>query len=241
MVERLKRKFGVEVETETPKIALSETITTKAEAQGRHKKQTGGRGQFGDCWLRLEPQPRGAGYEYVDAIVGGSIPRQWIPVGRQGHSGGHEQGHSGRLSGRGCEGDLLRRKLPHCGLVGYGVPVGGRACVSRRLRRRPIRCLLEPIMEMEIIVPEEFMGDVIGDMNTKRGRVLGMEPIGGGRQSDSRPGAAVRGAALFDRSCGRSREAEGSSPSKFSHYEEMPAHAAQAVIAEAERAKKEED
>lgn len=238
VVERLKRKFGVEVETETPKVAYMETITTKAEAQGRHKKQTGGRGQFGDCWLRLEPQPRGVGYEYVDAIVGGSIPRQWIPSVDKGI---HEALGRGILAGypivdvkATCfDGSFHTVDSSDMAFQLAGV-LGFQAAAAKA---NPV--LLEPVMEMEIVVPEEYMGDVIGDINTKRGKVLGMEPVGGGRQKvrAQAPQSEVLRYSIDLRSIARGR---GKFSSKFSHYEEMQAHAAQQVIAEAERAKKEE-
>jgi elongation factor G len=238
VVERLKRKFGVEVETETPKVAYMETITTKAEAQGRHKKQTGGRGQFGDCWLRLEPQPRGAGYEYVDAIVGGSIPKQWIPSVDKGVT---EALGRGILAGHPVvdvkvtcfDGsfhtvDSSDMAFQLAGVIGFAAAAA---------KAGPV--LLEPVNDMEIVVPEEYMGDVIGDINTKRGKVLGMEPVGGGRQRirAQAPQSEVLRYSIDLRSIARGR---GKFTSKFSHYEEMQAHAAQQVIAEAERAKKEE-
>lgn len=238
VVERLKRKFGVEVETSIPKIPYRETITMKSESQGRHKKQTGGRGQFGDCWVRLEPQERGVGYEYVDAIVGGSIPRQYIPSVDKG----------------------IREALSRGILAGYPVVdikatcydgsfhtvdssdlafqlAGIIAFQAASAKANPV--LLEPIMELEVVVPEEYMGDVIGDLNTKRGRVSGMEPIGGGRQRIKAivPQAEVQRYSIDLRSIARGR---GRFTAKFSHYEEVPAHTAQQVIAEAEKAKKEE-
>lgn len=238
MVERLRRKFGVEVETEIPKIAYRETITGKAEAQGRHKKQTGGRGQFGDCWLRLEAQPRGAGYEYVDAIVGGAIPRQFIPSVDKG----------------------VREAMIGGGLAGYPVVDVKVTCYDgsfhtvdssdiafqlagrmgfRAAMEKAGPVLLEPIMEIEVIVPEEFMGDVIGDLNSKRGRVAGMEPIGGGRQKIKAqvPQGEILRYSIDLRSIARGR---GRFSAKFSHYEEVPAHAAQQIIAEAEKSRKEE-
>jgi len=238
VVERLKRKFGVEVETDTPKIAYRETITGTAEAQGRHKKQTGGRGQFGDCWLRLEPLPRGAGYEYVDAIVGGAIPRQWIPSVDKGVQ---EAIGRGILAGYPVvdvkvtcyDGSFHTVDSSDMAFQLAGV-LGFQAAAAKA---NPV--LLEPLMELEIIVPEEYMGDVIGDINTKRGRVLGMEPMGGGRQviRAQVPQSEVLRYSIDLRSIARGR---GRFSAKFSHYEEMPAHAAQQVIAEAERAKKEE-
>lgn len=238
VVERLKRKFGVEVETDMPKIAYRETITTTAEAQGRHKKQTGGRGQFGDCWLRIEPLPRGAGYEYIDAIVGGAIPRQWIPSVDKGVQ---EAMSRGILAGY----PVVDVKVTCYDGSFHTVDssdmafqlAGALAFQAAAAKANPV--LLEPIMEMEIIVPEEFMGDVIGDINTKRGRVLGMEPMGGGRQKIRAqvPQAEVLRYSIDLRSIARGR---GRFSAKFSHYEEMPAHAAQQVIAEAERARKEE-
>jgi len=238
VVERLKRKFGVEVETDVPKIAYRETITTTAEAQGRHKKQTGGRGQFGDCWLRIEPLPRGAGYEYVDAIVGGAIPRQWIPSVDKGVQ---EAMSRGIVAGY----PVVDVKVTCYDGSFHTVDssdmafqlAGALAFQAAAAKANPV--LLEPIMEMEIIVPEEFMGDVIGDINTKRGRVLGMEPMGGGRQKIRAhvPQAEVLRYSIDLRSIARGR---GRFTARFSHYEEMPAHAAQQVIAEAERARKEE-
>lgn len=238
VVERLKRKFGVEVETDIPKIPYRETITASAEAQGRHKKQTGGRGQFGDCHIRLEPLPRGGGYEYVDAIVGGAIPRQFIPSVDKG----------------------IREAMSRGILAGYPVVdvkatcydgsfhsvdssdlafqlAGTLAFQAAAAKANPV--LLEPIMELEITVPEEFMGDVIGDINTKRGRVLGMEPIGGGRQviKVQAPQAEILRYSIDLRSIARGR---GKFTAKFSHYEEVPAHVAQQVIAEAEKARKED-
>ncbi|NLN78086.1 MAG: elongation factor G, partial [Armatimonadetes bacterium] len=238
VVERLKRKFGVEVETETPRVAYKETITSTAEAQGRHKKQTGGRGQFGDCWLRLEPQPRGAGYEYVDAIVGGSIPRQWIPSVDKGVQ---EALGRGILAGNPVvdvkvtcyDGSFHTVDSSDMAFQLAGV-LGFQAAAAKA---NPV--ILEPVNELQITVPEEYMGDVIGDINTKRGRVLGMEPVGGGRQqiNAQAPQSEVMRYSIDLRSIARGR---GKFTSKFSHYEEMPAHAAQQVIAEAEKARKEE-
>ncbi len=238
VVERLKRKFGVEVETEVPKIAYRETVTRTAEAQGRHKKQTGGRGQFGDCWIRLEPQPRGAGYEYVDAIVGGSIPRQFIPSVdkgiREAIATGIQAGYpvvdvkATCYDGSFHTVDSSDMAFQLAGRLGF------RAAAEKA---GPV--LLEPIMELEIVVPEEFMGDVIGDLNAKRGRVAGMEPIGGGRQRIKAqvPQSEVLRYSIDLRSIARGR---GKFSAGFSHYEEVPAHAAQQVIADAEKARKEE-
>lgn len=238
VVERLKRKFGVEVETATPKVAYRETITQTAEAQGRHKKQTGGRGQFGDCWLRLEPMERGAGYEYVDAIVGGAIPRQFIPSVDKGI---REAMTSGILAGYpvvDVKATCYDGSFHTVDSSDMAFQLAGRLAF-RAAAEKAGPVLLEPVMEMEIIVPEEFMGDVIGDLNTKRGKVLGMEPIGGGRQviRSLVPQAEVLRYSIDLRSIARGR---GRFSMKFSHYEEVPGHAAQQVIAEAEKARKEE-
>lgn len=237
VVERLKRKFGVEVDIHLPKIAYRETITKTAESQGRHKKQTGGRGQFGDCWVRVEPQPRGAGYEFVDAIVGGSIPRQWIPSVDKGI---REALSNGALTG--CtvvdvkatcyDGsfhtvDSSDMAFQLAGKIGFRL-----ACE----KAGPV--LLEPVMEMEVIVPEEYMGDVIGDLNGKRGKVAGMEPVGGGRQciKATAPQSEVQRYCIDLRSMARGR---GKFSSKFSHYEEAPAHVAQQVAAETKKVEEE--
>jgi elongation factor G len=238
VVERLKRKFGVEVETAMPKVAYQETITASAEGQGRHKKQTGGRGQFGDCWLRIEPLPRGTGYEYVDKIVGGSIPKQWIPSVDKGVQEAMSRGIVAGYpvvdvkvtcyDGSFHTVDSSDMAFQLAGVLAFQAAAAKAGAV-----------LLEPVMDLEIVVPEEYMGDVIGDINTKRGKVLGIEPMGGGRQKirAQAPQSEVLRYSIDLRSIARGR---GRFTAKFSHYEEMPAHAAQQVIAEAQRARKEE-
>lgn len=238
MVERLKRKFGVEVETETPRIAYRETITATAEAQGRHKKQTGGRGQFGDCWIRLEPQPRGAGYEYVDAIVGGAIPRQFIPSVDKGIREAMSAGILGGYPVVDVKATCYDGSFHTVDSSDIAFQLAGRLAF-RAAAEKAGSVLLEPIMDIEVIVPEEFMGDVIGDLNSRRGRVGGMEPLDGGRQKIKAqvPQAEILRYSIDLRSIARGR---GRFSAKFSHYEEVPAHVAQQVIAEAAKARKEE-
>ncbi len=238
MVERLRRKFGVEVETETPKVPYRETITTTAEAQGRHKKQTGGRGQFGDCWIRLEPLPRGSGYEFVDQIVGGAIPRQFIPSVDKGIRDAMSQGILAGYPVVDVRAVCYDGSYHTVDSSDLAFQLAGRLAF-RAAAEKANPVLLEPIYEMEIIVPEEFMGDVIGDLNSKRGRVLGMEPLGGGRQKIKAhvPQAEIQRYSIDLRSIARGR---GKFSARFSHYEEVPPNVAQTIIAEAERARKEE-
>ncbi len=238
VVERLKRKFGVEVETETPKIAYRETITGTAEAQGRHKKQTGGRGQFGDCWVRLEAQPRGEGYEFVDAIVGGAIPRQWIPSVDKGIKEAMSTGIQAGATVVDIKATVYDGSFHTVDSSDMAFQLAGRLAF-RAAAEKANPVILEPVMEVEVIVPEEFMGDVIGDLNSKRGRVAGMEPIGGGRQRIKAqvPQSEMLRYSIDLRSIARGR---GRFSAKFSHYEEAPHSVAQQIIAEAEKAKKEE-
>lgn len=238
MVERLKRKFGVEVETDIPKIAYRETITATAEAQGRHKKQTGGRGQFGDCWVRLEPQSRGDGYEYVDAIVGGAIPRQFIPSVDKGIREAMASGTLGGYPVVDIKATCFDGSFHTVDSSDIAFQLAGKMAF-RAAAEKASPVLLEPIMDVEVVVPDEFMGDVIGDLNSKRGRVAGMEPMGGGRQKIKAqvPQGEILRYSIDLRSIARGR---GRFSTKFSHYEEVPAHAAQQIIAEAEKARKEE-
>lgn len=238
VVGRLKRKFGVDVDTETPKVAYRETISGMAEAQGRHKKQTGGRGQFGDCWVKLEAQPRGAGYEFVDAIVGGSIPRQWIPSVDKGIKEAMSHGIQAGCTVVDIKATVYDGSFHTVDSSDMAFQLAGKLAFRAAAEKaRPV--ILEPIMDIEVIVPEDFMGDVIGDLNTKRGRVAGMEPIGGGRQRIKAqvPQSEMLRYSIDLRSIARGR---GRFSARFSHYEEMPASSAQAVIAEAAKNIKEE-
>ncbi|MGQ9525628.1 MAG: elongation factor G [Armatimonadota bacterium] len=237
MVEALKRKFGVDVNTRLPKVPYRETITTTARAQGRHKKQTGGRGQYGDCWIKMEPLPRGAGFEFVDAIVGGVIPRQYIPAVEKGLLEAMERGYLAGYptvdirctvdDGSYHPVDSSEQAFKTAAHLAF------QACMAKA---NPV--LLEPILRVEIIVPEEFMGDVIGDLNTKRGRVQGMESAGHGRQLIRAlvPQAEMLRYAIDLRSLTRGR---GTFRTEFATYEEVPAHIAQQIIEQAKKEKEE--
>ena len=236
-VDKLKRKFGVEVTTELPRVPFRETFQTKAEAQGRHKKQTGGRGQFGDCWIRIEPLARGAGLEFIDKVVGGAIPRQYIPAVEKGVREASERGVIAGFptvdfsvtvyDGSFHNVDSSEQAFKMAGMLGFQAAAP---------KCSPV--ILEPVMEVEVIVPEEYMGDVIGDLNSKRGKIQGMEPTGSGKQSIKAtvPEAEMLRYAIDLRSIARGR---GWFRAQRSAYEEVPAHFAQGIIEAAKKAREE--
>jgi elongation factor G len=233
-VEKLKRKFGVDVELKAPKVPYKETIKGSAKAQGRLKKQTGGRGQFGDCWLEVSPLPRGTGFEFVDDIVGGVIPRQFIPAVEKGV---REALHEGVVAGneivdvrvRLYDGshhsvDSSEMAFKIAASMGFKTALGN---------ARPI--LLEPVMVLEIAVPDDCMGDVIGDLNSRRGKVLGVDPKVGSQVIRALvPMAEVLRYSPDLRSMTSGR---GAFTMEFDHYEELPSHLAEKVIKEAEERK----
>ena len=234
VIERLKRKYGAEVELRAPKVPHKETIKGRAEAQGKLKKQTGGRGQFGDAWLKVEPLPRGAGFEFVDDIVGGVVPRQYIPAVEKGV---REALNEGILAGfpivdvkvtlyDGSYHEVDSSEMA----FKIAASMGFKAALAKA---KPV--ILEPIMSMEVVVPDDSMGDVIGDLNSRRGKVLGVDSKPGGQVIRSLvPMSEVLKYSPDLRSMTSGR---GSFTIAFSHYEEMPAHLADRVIKEAEAAK----
>jgi elongation factor G len=238
MLSKLKRKYGVHAELTRPKIAFRETIKAKAEGQGRHKKQTGGRGQFGDCWIRLAPMPRGEGYLFVDQIVGGVIPSKFIPAIDKGIQ---EASVRGILAGAPMvdfrvelfDGsyhsvDSNEMSFKMAGILGF-------KAVAPKCR--PV--LLEPLDEVEITTPDTYMGDVLGDLSGRRGQILGTEVADGG---GTRIRAIVPQAELHLYATQLQSMTHGHAlySRKFRGYEEMPHEAAQKVIAEAAKEKEEE-
>ena len=238
LLGRMKRKYGVECETRTPKVAYRETIKSKAEAQGKHKKQTGGHGQYGDVHVRVAPKPRDEGYEFIDSIVGGVVPRQYIP---------HVD--------RGCQEALLKGVIAGYPVTDLSVElyfgsyhdvdssemafkIAASMAIQKAVKEaRP--CLLEPIMEIAVAVPDEFMGDVTGDLNSRRGRILGMD-VDGGRQCIRAlvPEAEVLRYSTELRSMTGGR---GAYTIEFKHYDEIPEHIAQGIVAEYEKQKASSD
>lgn len=235
IVERIKRKYGVEVEMKTPRVPYKETIKGRTKVQGRYKKQTGGRGQFGDTWLEIEPLQRGSGFEFVDKIVGGAIPKTFIPAVEKGIV---EAMDSGTLAGypvTDLKITLYDGSFHNVDSSEMAFKIAGSLGFKKGVQEcRPT--LLEPIMNMQIVVPEEYMGDIIGDMNSRRGRVLGMDPGVGGRQviNSQVPMAEVLNYAPALRSMTADR---GDFSMEFSHYEEVPGQITEKVISEAATAR----
>jgi len=176
--ERMARKYGVKVTTEQPKIAYRETISGKGEGQGRHKKQSGGRGQFGDCWIRLAPKARGAGYEFVNSIKGGVIPTKFIPSVDRGVQ---EAAAKGVIAGY-----RLVDFSAECYFGSYHAvdssDIAFKLAGSAALRTVVEKCrpvLLEPVLELAVTTPDEYLGDIMGDLTSRRGKVQGMDPASG--------------------------------------------------------------
>jgi len=229
---KLKRKYGVDAELTKPSIAYRETIRATADGQGRHKKQSGGRGQFGDCWVRFLPRPRGAGYEFVNKIVGGSIPSKFIPAVDKGIQ---EAAVRGVLAGYPLvdfqvelyDGsfhtvDSNEMSFKMAGILGF-------KAVAPKCK--PV--LLEPLDELEIVTPDEYLGDVLGDLSARRGHILGTDTTPDGpRVRAVIPQAELH---LYASALQSMTQGRATFTRHFHGYEEVPGETAQKVISEASR------
>lgn len=238
-VEKLKRKFGVEVDLLPPKIPYRETIKGRVEnVEGKHKKQTGGRGQFGVAYINMEPLGRGVGFEFVDAIVGGAIPRQWIPSVEKGIVAAMKRGIRAGYPVVDLRVTLFDGKYHEVDSSDMSFQMAGsKAFKAAAKQAKPT--ILEPIMAVEIVCPDDCMGDVMGDINQRRGRVLGMDTRGKNQVIKANvPMSEMLRYAPDLRSITGGR---GSFTMKFSHYDELPVQLQEKVIAESGRKVEEEE
>jgi len=228
IIDRMKREFNVEANIGAPQVAYRESITRAVEVQGKFVRQSGGRGQYGDCWLRLEPQEPGAGFEFVDAIKGGVIPREYIPaVGK----GAEEASQNGVIAGfpivdvkvtvyDGSYHDVDSNEMAFKIAGSMGFKEGAAKAAP---------ALLEPMMAVEVVVPEEYMGDVIGDLNSRRGKVLGMDSRGGAQVITAHvPLSSMFGYATDLRSATQGR---ATYTMVFDHYDQVPKAISEEIVA----------
>jgi elongation factor G len=229
---RLHQKFGVNITTSVPKVPYRETITKTASAQGRHKKQTGGRGQFGDVFVRFEPLPRGSGFEFVDEIRGGAVPSSYIPAVEKGLREIIEKGVMAGYPTTDFRAALYDGSFHTVDSSEIAFKLAAHLAFKKGIpEASPV--LLEPIMNFTITIPEEFTGDVLGDLNSKRARVQGMDQQRGMAIITAQaPLAEMQRYATDLRSITQGR---GIYTMEFSHYEEVPSHIAQKIIEEAKR------
>ena len=232
VVDKLKHQFGVDVILAPPKVPYLETIKGRTEIRGRYKKQSGGRGQFGDTWIKIEPLPRGGGFEFVDAIVGGAIPRQYIPAVEKGIVEAMQHGILAGYPATDIRITLYDGSYHAVDSSEMAFKVAG----SLGFKEGTPKCqptILEPIMKMEVIVPEECMGDAMGDINSRRGRVLGMDSEAGMQVIRALvPMAEVLKYAptLTSMTGGR-----GTYVMEFDHYEEVPVQLQAKIIEEGKK------
>jgi len=236
VAEKMKRKFALEAELRPPKIPYKETITTSTKAEYKHKKQTGGHGQYGHVFLELTPLPRGSGYQFEETIVGGAIPKNFIPAVEKGVAEALQEGVLAGYPIVDIKVTLYDGSYHPVDSSDISFKIAGSHALRKGVQQaNPV--LLEPIMNVKITVPDEFTGDILGDLNSKRGRVLGMS-----RQGDltvieaQAPMAEMLRYAVDLRSMTQGR---GTYTIEFSHYEEVPPHLAQKIIAEAREGAKE--
>ncbi len=233
---KLQKKFGVQVELNDPKIPYKETIKGTVKVEGKHKKQSGGRGQFGHVWLELTPLSSGAGFEFVDKIFGGAVPRQYIPAVEKGLRETMEEGVLAGYPVVDVRATLYDGSYHSVDSSEMAFKIAASMAFKKGfMDAKPI--LLEPIMQVTVTVPEEYMGDIIGDLNKKRGRIMGMDPENGYQVIKAQvPMSEMFKYAIDLRSITQGR---GEFEMEFDHFEELPAGQAENVIA-ASKAKKEE-
>jgi elongation factor G len=231
--EKIRRKFGVEVKLDPPMIPYKETITISTKAEYKHKKQSGGHGQYGHVFLELEPLPRGGGFEFAKKIVGGAIPHNYIPSVEKGVNEARQEGVLAGYPVVDVRVSLYDGSFHPVDSSDIAFKIAGAQALKKGLSQgQPV--LVEPIMKLTITVPEMYTGDITSDLNTKRGRVLGMNPSNGINVIEAQaPYAELLRYALNLRSLTQGR---GSFVMGFDHYEEVPAHLSQKIIADKKKA-----
>jgi elongation factor G len=230
-LERLKRKYGVEVVQVPLLLPYKETFRQPVKALGRHVKQSGGHGQYAICNIEVEPLPRGAGFEYVDKIYGGAVPNQFIPSVEKGVRKAMEDGLLAGFRVVDIRVTLYDGKYHSVDSSDMAFQIAGGLALKEAAANAEM-ALLEPVLELEVLVPDEYVGDILGDLSSRRGRVVGTDPVGTGRTlvRATVPEAEAVRYAIDLRSMTRGR---GSFARRFSHYEELPPHMAAKVIEEA--------
>ena len=228
IVDRLLREFNVGANVGKPQVAYKETVRKAVEQQGKFIRQTGGRGQYGDVWIKLEPQAPGAGFEFIDAVKGGAIPREYIPAVEKGIKEATENGALAGYPIVDVKVTLFDGSYHDVDSSEIAFKIAG-SMAFKEAARKASPVLLEPIMSVEVVVPEDFMGDVIGDLNSRRGKVLGMDSRPAAQAIDARvPLAQMFGYATDLRSMTQGR---ATYTMQFSHYEPVPANVAEGIIA----------
>jgi elongation factor G len=230
VVEKLRKRYGVEVMLHPPKVPYKETITQRAEVQGRHKKQTGGRGQFGDCKCVFEPLPRGGGFVFEDKIFGGAVPQQFRPAIEKGIV---EAAQSGAIAGYPLvdfKVQLIDGSYHTVDSDEHSFRAAGRKAFRAAMEKvKP--ALLEPIMDVEVVAPQEYSGDIMGDLNSRRGRVQGMETRG--NQQAIKAQVPMSEMLNYQSTLNSITAARGSFHMQFSHYDPVPGQLAHKIVDQA--------
>ncbi len=239
IIKRLKSKYGVDVEMVEPKIPYRETIKGRAnEVEYKHKKQTGGRGQYGHVWVKLEPLPRGGGFQFEDAIVGGVVPGRFVPAVEKGLVEAMAGGVIAGYKVVDVKVTLFDGSYHDVDSDENSFKIAGRMAFKKGFKEaKPI--LLEPIYEIEVTVPEDYMGDVMGDISSRRGKILGMDT--NGSQQVIKALVPLKELHRYSTTLRSMTQGRGLHRQKFDHYEEMPREVAEKIIAEHAKQKVEED
>jgi elongation factor G len=232
IVDRMLREFRVEANVGQPQVAYRETITVPVRAEGRHVRQSGGKGQYGHCIVEFSPQERGKGYEFVDKIVGGSIPREFINPINQGIQEALQTGGQAGYPVVDIKATLLDGSYHDVDSSEMAFKIAGSLALKDGIRRGK-SVILEPIMAVEVTTPDDFMGDVIGDLNSRRGQIQGMEARGGAQVVRANvPLANMFGYVTDLRSATQGRAV---SSMQFDHYAPVPSTLAEEMLAKARR------
>lgn len=241
VVSKLRNRYHVEVELHQPKVPYRETFKNRVEVQGRHKKQTGGRGQFGDCKCVFEPLPRGGGFEFKDKIFGGAIPQQWRPAVEKGIKDAAARGALAGYPMVDFRVELIDGSYHTVDSDDLSFQLAGRKAFKTAIEKaHPV--LLEPIMNVEVVAPQEYSGDIMGDLNSRRGRIQGMDSKGALQVIKAQVPMAEM--LTYPQTLNSITSARGSYHMEFSHYDELPVHLSQKIVQQAQaegRIKKEEE